>query len=84
MRDFSRLLKSNWTANDIQAYYGISYNKALDIFNSVKEEKGVIYPEAKLDSRATVSADDVIEAMGGKNRLEEGQIYQVFYKNEVF
>lgn len=78
MRDFSRLLKPNWTASDIKAYFDLSMNKAIDIFNSVKEEKGYIYPEMHLDSRGTVSADDVIAAMGGKNRLEEVQIYNTY------
>lgn len=72
-RDFSMLLKSNWFASDIEAYYGISKSTADYIKKSV-ENLGHIPPCDKGKERRSVIADEVIKFMGGKDRLTEIQI----------
>ncbi len=73
-RDYTRLLKSNWFANDIQAYYGISSTYADRIKTYVENEYGCVETDIGKERRA-VRADDVIKSMGGKSRLEEAQIF---------
>lgn len=78
-RNYEVLLKPNWFASDIQAFYGISKVKAEEIKTKVQKENGEIWLD--LDSeRKSVKADDVIKAMGGNSRLEEMQIYNLLGK----
>ena len=79
MRDFKVLMKSNWFASDVQAYYGCSQAKAINIIATVKKEYGVIQAD-KNSEKQSVSADDVIKVMGGKDRLTEMQILAEYQK----
>lgn len=67
------LEKPFWFASDIQKYYGMSKGQSEFVKNWVKEKKGVpsFYEDKE---RQAVSADHVIEVLGGKDRLTESQI----------
>lgn len=78
-RDYSVLLKSNWFSSDIQAFYGVSKAYADKIKQMVLEDKGSVLIDIH-NERQAVSADDVIQALGGNSRLEEMQIYNLLYK----
>jgi hypothetical protein len=67
------LEKPYWFVSDIQKYYGMSKGQAEFVKNWVKESKGVpsFYEDKE---RQAVSADHVIEVLGGRNRLEEASL----------
>ena len=67
------LSKPYWFASDIQKYYEMSKGQAEFVKNWVKEAKGVpAFYEGK--ERQAVSADHVIEVLGGKSRYSEAKI----------
>lgn len=77
MRDYSVLLKSNWFASDIAAFYDCSLVRA----NNIKAKVEYLYGATDIDKdseRKTVSADNVIKVMGGTDRLTEMQIYKLY------
>lgn len=80
MRNYSVLLKSNWFASDIAAFYDCSMVRA----NNIKAKVERYYGNTQIDEdseRKTVSADDVIKVMGGTDRLTEMQIYKLYGEN---
>ena len=77
MRDYSVLLKSNWFASDIAAFYDISLTRATNIKARVENVYGATDID-KDSERRTVSADNVIKVMGGTDRLTEMQIYKLY------
>lgn len=72
-RDFSKLLLSKWTANDIADFYGIGLSYANEIKTKV-QNMGYVAPIDEGKERKSVIADKVIQVMGGKDRLTEIQI----------
>lgn len=80
MRKIEALLKSNWFASDIADYYGCSLEKANSIKAKVEYEYGVIKADEH-SQRKSVSADDVIKVMGGKDRLTELEIYKNYVQS---
>lgn len=80
-RDYNVLLKSNWFSSDIQAFYGVSKVTADKIKQMVLEDKGSVLVDIH-NERQSVSADDVIKALGGNSRLEEMQIYNLLNKTK--
>lgn len=80
-RDFSKLSLSKWYSEDIAAFYGIS-KKTAETIKTMVEHEGGIAPIDKSKERKAVSADKVIQLMGGKDRLTEIQILNELRKYE--